>query len=243
MKKIAIVDVPALSGRAAVLAAVSVLIAAISAPAAMAQSPIIVPLKDARMKIELNATDQDVGIQLFIDASPWKRMDVFDPNGATVFSAITSGRVGLQGGTELFLESAEPNFNQLSLAAFLNRFPAGNYRIQGEGFGGEILLGSAKFTHNIPQGPQLVSPAEGNQVDADNTVVRWNSVPTPNGSPIVGYQVLVVKPNSGIAALPKIILDVTMPATATSMAVPAGFLLADSEYEREVRSDHSDRQG
>lgn len=80
-------------------------------------------------------------------------------------------------------------------------------------------------------------------MDADNTVVRWNSVPAPNGSPIVGYQVLVVKPNSGIAALPKIILDVTMPATATSMAVPAGFLLAGSEYEWEVRSDHSDRQG
>ncbi len=155
MKKIAIVDVPALSGRTAVLAAVSVLIAAVSAPAAMAQSPIVVPLKDARMKIELNATDQDVGIQLFIDADPWKRMDVFDPNGATVFSSITSGRVGLQGGTDLFLESAEPNCNQLSLAAFLDRFPAGDYRIQGEGFGGEILLGSAKFTHNIPQGPQL----------------------------------------------------------------------------------------
>ena len=55
-----------------------------------------------------------------------------------------------------------------------------------------------------------------------------------NGSPIVGYQVLIVKPNTGIPALPKIILDVMMPPTATSMAVPPGFLLPDSTYEWEV---------
>lgn len=234
MKNIAIVHQLALLRRTAVSVAVAAVMVAVSAPAAMAQSPLIVPLKDARMKIELNSTDGDVGIQLFIDAAPWKRMDVFDPFGATVFSSITSGRVGLQGGTELFLESAEPNFSQLSLAAFLDRFPVGDYRIQGEGFGGEILLGSARFTHNIPQGPQLLSPGEGAQVDPNNTVVRWNPVPAPNGSPIVGYQVLVVNPASGFVAFPKTILDVMMPATATSMAVPAGFLRPGTEYEWEV---------
>ena len=234
MKKLAIVDAIASCARSAVLPGMLAFVGGTFAAAAIAQAPVVIPLKDARMKIELNATDRDVGIQLFIDADPWRRMDVFDPNGATVFSAITSGRVGLQGGTELFLESAEPNFNQLSLAAFLNRFPAGDYRIQGEGLAGEILLGSARFSHNIPQGPQLLSPGEGAEVDQNNTVVRWNSVPAPNGSPIVGYQVLVVKPNSGLAALPKIILDVMMPATATSMAIPGGFLLAGSEYEWEV---------
>lgn len=234
MKTIRTVGAIASLARSAVLPAMLALVGGAFAPAAIAQSPVVVPLKDARMKIELNATDRDVGIQLFIDADPWRRMDVFDPNGAVVFSSITSGRVGLQGGTELFLESAEPNFNQLSLAAFLDRFPAGDYRIQGEGFAGEILLGSARFTHNIPQGPQLLSPGEDTEVNPDTTVVRWARVPPPNGSPIVGYQVLVVKPDSGVAALPKIILDVMMPATATSMAVPAGFLLPGSAYEWEV---------
>ncbi len=234
MKKTAIVDRLVLFGRKAVPVVVAAVVVGVLTPAAMAQSPVVVPLKDARMKIELNATDNDVGIQLFIDADPWKRMDVFDPNGATVFTTVTSGRIGLQGGTELFLESAEPNFNQLSLAAFLQRFPAGDYRIQGEGFGGEILLGSARFTHNIPQGPELLSPGEGAEVDLNNTVVRWNPVPAPNGSPIVGYQVLVVNPHSGFAGIPKTILDVMMPATATSMAVPAGFLRLGTEYEWEV---------
>ena len=234
MKTIGTVNAIASFARSAVLPAMLAFVAGTFTATAIAQSPVVIPLKDARMKIELNATDRDVGIQLFIDADPWRRMDVFDPNGAVVFSSITSGRVGLQGGTELFLESAEPNFNQLSLAAFLARFPAGVYRVQGEGLAGEILLGSAKFSHNMPQGPQLLSPGEDAEVDPDNTVVRWSRVPPPNGSPIVGYQVLVVKPNSGLAALPKIILDVMMPATATSMAVPAGFLLAGSAYEWEV---------
>ncbi len=234
MRKTEIVDRAVLFGRAAIPVALVAVALGVSAPAAIAQPPVIVPLKDARMKIELNATDSDAGIQLFIDAAPWKRMDVFDPNGATVFTTVTSGRIGLQGGTELFLESAEPNFSQLSLAAFLQRFPAGDYRIQGEGFGGEILLGSARFTHNMPQGPELLSPGEGAEVDPANTVVRWNQVPAPNGSPIVGYQVLVVNPNSGFAGIPKTILDVMMPASATSMAVPAGFLRPGTEYEWEV---------
>ena len=109
MKKTSIVDATKSFARAAVLPAI-LACAGVFASAAIAQSAVVIPLKDARMKIEVNATDRDVGIQLFIDAAPWRRMDVFDPNGATVFSSITSGRVGLQGGTELFLESAEPNF-------------------------------------------------------------------------------------------------------------------------------------
>jgi hypothetical protein len=194
----------------------------------------VVPLKDARLKIERNATDSDAGVQVFIDADPWKSIDIYDPTGRRIFTSITRGRLGLQGGTELFLESAEPNFDELSLAEFLKRFPEGNYRIVGQGLGGEKLVGTAKFTHNMPDGPVLVAPVKDALVDRHNAVVRWQPVAAPNGSPIIGYQVLVVKPNTGNPALPKIILDVMMPPSATSMSVPRGFLLPDSEYEWEV---------
>ena len=194
----------------------------------------VVPLKDARLKIELNSTDQDVGIQAFIDADPWTTMAIFDPDGTLIFKSVTRGRFARQGGTEMFLESAEPNFAEVPLSEFLVRFPEGNYQIVGKGLKGEKLVGTAKFTHNMPAGPALVSPVDYTHVNPNNTVVRWQHVAAPNGSPIVGYQVLVVKPNSGIPAIPKIILDVMMPATATSMAVPPGFLLPDSEYEWEV---------
>ena len=123
-------------------------------------------------------------LQEFLDADPWKSMDIFDPNGKRVFRATTSGRVGKQGGAELFLESAEPNFDQLSLAAFLERFPAGDYRIEGRGLNGERIVGNAKFTHHIPLGPVLVSPVEDAMVDPNNAMVVWDAVPAPNGSPI-----------------------------------------------------------
>ncbi len=194
----------------------------------------VVPLKDARLKIEMNATDRDVGVQLFIDADQWKSMDVYDPSGRLVFRATTRGSMARQGGTELFIESGEPSLDDVPLDVFLKRFPAGDYRIVGRGINGERLVGMAKFTHNIPAGPVLVSPVEDAVVDANNLIVRWQGVGPANGSPIIGYQVLVVKPNTGIRALPKIILDVTMPAGATSMAVPPGFLLRDSAYTWEV---------
>lgn len=138
----------------------------------------IVALKDARLKIELNATDGDAGIQVFIDADPWSSMEIYDPNDKLVFRSITRGRFGKQGGTELFLESAEPNFSELSLAEFLKRFPEGEYQFRGSDLEGETLVGTAILTHNLADG--------------------------------------------------------MMPATATSLAVPPGFLLPDTEYEWEV---------
>ena len=195
----------------------------------------IVPIADARLKIEANSTDSDAGIQVFIDADPWKSMAIFDSRGKKIFQSVTRGRFGKQGGTELFLESAEPEFSELPFEVFLKRFPEGKYRFRGIGLEGEIFVGSATLTHNVPDGPELLSPLEGGPLqDPDNTVLMWESVPPPNGSPIIAYQVLVVQTDTPFPALPKITLDVMMPATATSMRVPAGFLVPDTEYEWEV---------
>lgn len=194
-----------------------------------------VVFKDARIKFEVNATDGDGGIQLFIDADAWRSLHVFDPSGKEIFETITRGRIAKQGGTELFLESAEPDFTELPLDALLRRFPAGSYRFRGRGIEGEQIVGTGTLTHDIPDGPRLVSPLAGGPLqDPDDTTVTWEPVAPPNGSPIIGYQVLVVRPTSGLPALPKITLDVTMPPTATSLAVPPGFLLPDTEYEWEV---------
>lgn len=225
---------------AAVFAVVAAFVLAASTPALATdfdhgdRGAPVVPLKDARLKIEFNSTDRDAGVQLFVDADPWKFMDVFDPHGRMIFRATARGTMARQGGTELFLESGEPSLDDVPLDVFLRRFPAGDYRIVGKGIKGEKLVGVAKFTHNIPAGPVLVSPQEGAVVDPHNLIVAWQRVGPANGSPIIGYQVLVVKPDTGLRALPKVILDVMMPPGATSMAVPPGFLLPDSAYEWEV---------
>jgi hypothetical protein len=162
-------------------------------------------------------------------------MSILDPRGRTIFTSTTKGRMAEQGGTELFLESAEPSFSDFSLEQLLERWPEGEYRFRGRGLDGERFVGSAQLTHDIPAGPTLVSPTEGDTLqDPNATVVAWEPVEPPNGSPIIGYQVLVVNPETGLTALPDTVLDVMMPPTATSMAVPPGFLQPDTEYEWEV---------
>ena len=195
----------------------------------------VVKIEDARLKFEINATDRDGGVQLFLDAEQWKRMSIFDSKGRKIFTTATKGIMAKQGGTELFLESAEPTFDELPLRALLKRWQAGRYEFRGRGLDGEILVGSARLTHDLPSGPVLVSPIEGDgPKDPANTVVRWERVPPPNGSPIIGYQVLIVDPDTGLRALPKVTLDVMMPPTANRLRVPPGFLQPDTEYEWEV---------
>ena len=199
------------------------------------RQPQVIEMGDSRLKFEINATDGDGGVQAFIDADQWGTMSIFDPAGRRIFTATTDGRMAKQGGTELFLESAEPPFTELPLVELLQRWPEGEYSFRGRSLGGDIYEGSWDLTHDIPDGPTLVSPVEGDPPqNPDATVVRWEPVAAPNGSPIIGYQVLVVEPETDLDALPKITLDVMMPPDATSLAVPPGFLAPDTEYEWEV---------
>lgn len=195
----------------------------------------VVEIADARLKFEINATDGDGGVQVFLDAEQWERMSIYDPQGREIFSAETDGVMAQQGGTELFLESAEPTFDELPLEDLLERWPAGTYDFRGRGLDGEVYVGSAQLTHDLPAGPVLVSPTEGDGPQPPaHTVLRWKPVPPPNGSPIIAYQVLVVEPDTGITALPKVTLDIMMPPTATRLEVPPGFLKPHTEYEWEV---------
>jgi hypothetical protein len=195
----------------------------------------VVRIEDARLKFEINATDHDGGLQVFVDAEQWRRMSIFDPDGRRILTTATEGVMAKQGGTELFMESAEPTFDELPLDQLLERWPAGRYEFRGVGLDGETLKGVARLTHDLPNGPELVSPLEGGPVqDPADTVLRWRRVPPADGSPIIGYQVLVVRPETGLRALPKITLDVMMPPTASRLRVPRGFLQHHTEYEWEV---------
>lgn len=174
-------------------------------------------------------------MQIFLDADEWKALQIRDPNGKVVFESQTRGSFGKNGGTELFLETGEPAFTDLPLDELLERFPAGIYEFRARGLEGERLTGTATLTHDLPAGPHLVSPLEGGPLqDPNATTLVWDPVPPPNGSPIVAYQVLVVNPDSGLPAVPKVTLDIHMPATATSLLVPQGFLRPDTEYEWEI---------
>jgi len=197
-------------------------------------APRVVTLGDARLKFEINSTDQDGGVQVFIDAEEWKTMSIFDPQGNRIFSTGTQGRLARFGGSELFLESGEPPFSELPLNNLLKQWPAGVYKFRGTGADGQRFRGSARLTHRLPDGPKLVSPVESSALQKPrDTVMRWRRVPAPKGSRIIGYQVLVER-ETELKALPVVTLDVMMPPTATRLRVPPGFLRPETEYSWEV---------
>ena len=89
-------------------------------------SAVDVPLKDAKLNIEHNATDRDTGFQGFVDSDGWQRLDVRGPAG-DVLAFEARGTLAELGLTELFFESVEPENADVSIDATLARLPAGNY--------------------------------------------------------------------------------------------------------------------
>ncbi|MBI4461921.1 MAG: fibronectin type III domain-containing protein [Acidobacteria bacterium] len=184
---------------------------------------------EAKIIIELNATDEDVGIQIFFDGPGWMRLEVFDPDGWRIFDVSASGSVQMQGVTELFFESEEPSLEELPLDDFLTRFPEGQYTFVGVTLNGQILKGKATLTHNIPDGPVISSPQEGGVVDPNNTVIEWMQVADPPGSKIVGYQVIVERAKPTLA-----VFSVDVSPTTTSVTVPPAFMEPHTNYKCEV---------
>lgn len=191
---------------------------------------------DARIILEVNASAQDGGIQIFVDGTGWNRLEVFDPAGQKIFDVFGSFSVGVTGVTELFFESAEPSFQDLPLNQLLLRFPRGTYRFEGVTVDGARQAGTATLSHSIPAGPQVVAPADGATLSRSAPlVIDWNPVtqPYPGTSlpvTVVAYQVIVerVKPK------PLIAFNVTLPASVTRVTVPAEFLQANADYKFEV---------
>lgn len=223
--------------RRVILALLGILLAAVSVPVWAdrdrnhdREERGIIPFTDARLRIEVNATDGDSGLHALLDAEGWEFVKIFDPRGRLVFHVAGGGSVKKTGLTELFFESAEPGFEDLPLDEFLRRFPAGDYRCVGKTIKGDTLFSIATLTHALPDGPVLLSPAEGSVQDPNNTVVRWEPVADPPRSRIVRYEVIVVEEGS----VPKRVFSAVVPATVTSMMLPPTFLQPDSEYKYEV---------
>jgi len=194
------------------------------------------PLSATLIRIEVNATDGDAGIQIFLDGEGWTRLEVFDPNGKQILDFSANGGVEQQGITELFFESAEPSFEDQTLEELFLLFPAGMYKFEAMTDEGKKLTGKAIFSHAIPAGPEIISPEEDEVLDAGSPVViSWEPVTDPFPGTdlavnVVAYQVIVeqVKPQSVR------VFSITLPATTTQVTLPAELIQANGEYKFEV---------
>jgi hypothetical protein len=187
-----------------------------------------IKLEDSTMIVEINATDGDAGIQPFLDGEAWTRMAIFAPNGRRILDVDAEGKLNKHGLTELFAESDEPGFSELSLRKFKKRFPAGTYRFRGETTEGRRLVGKAKLSHDFPDGPEITAPTDGQTVPENDAVASWNAGSQPDGVQIAGYEVVVEREN------PLRVFSADLPASQTSITIPAEFLEPGVKHKIEV---------
>jgi len=146
-------------------------------------------LDESFVYIELNAFDKDLGFHSKIDGDAWKRMTYENDKGRRILDIRTRGGLRRQGLTELFFESAEPTFDQVSIARFLARFPEGEYEMEGRTIKRKEIEGEHDFSHT------MAAPAIPTLTDEDNepwdceesegeVTLTWDHVTTAYSNPV-----------------------------------------------------------
>jgi hypothetical protein len=177
-----------------------------------------VPFDDAQLFFEFNSTDNDLGLQLFLDSEGWKRVRVLDPGRNEIVFLEAEGRLAKLGITELRFESAEPSPEEV-----LALFPPGEYRFRGRSVEGDQLASNAILSHNFPAAPTF-SPSDGEVVDPRRTVVEWNA---PGAEQV---ELIIEQEELGH------VLDITLSGSSKRLRVPPQFLTPGTEYKIEILS-------
>ncbi|MGI0014479.1 MAG: hypothetical protein ACREBU_13715 [Nitrososphaera sp.] len=201
-----------------------------------------IPLKEAKLNIEHNAKDNDTGFQGALDSEGWNWITVTGPDGQ-VLRFEGKGALGQLGLTELFFETVEPENADVPISEVLETLPEGNYVFKGSGIEvGEktgTTIGTALLTHDIPEGPVLLSPAEDAEVPENkDLVVSWSPVDkTIDGDDvnIIAYQLIIEKDEAPHPhMIGKFGLSMYLPATVTQITIPEEFLEPGTDYDWEV---------
>jgi hypothetical protein len=213
-------------GLPAVLVAGIALLLGARATVLRAQDQNHVPFEFAQIYFEVNSSAGDAGIQVSLDGEAWKELVIVDPNGRILSDIKGKGNVGAIGLTELFFEGDEPSFEEFPLDSILARFPEGTYHFSASTLNGQVMVGSWNLTHDIPNGPVILSPPEGGLVDPNHTVISWAPVTRPRGIQIIRYQVVIEHGGRTFS--------VDVPARTTRVTVSKEFLKPGTSYKFEV---------
>jgi hypothetical protein len=204
-------------------------------------------LSEAEIFFELNDTDGDLGIHASIDGDPWTEMEIEGPGDRELLLISTRGRMRTEGLTQLFIESAEPAFDELEPADFFKRFPEGSYTIEARAQEGGTLEGTVMLSHVMANRPRHIElngvPAAESCDDPPPMVlppvkIDWD--PVTDSHPEIGkkgpvkisrYQFFVER--EGVR------LSLDLPPTVTEFEIPRAVtdLGKDFKFEIIARSD------
>jgi hypothetical protein len=164
-----------------------------------------------------------------------------------MFNIHVNGRLRKQGLTEIFFESAEPSFDELSPEEFFLRFPEGKYEIEGITLEGKELESTVRLTHVLPAPPgniMISGTAAAENCDADPlpsvrepVIIRWDPVTqshpeigrTGEMIEVVKYQLVVEREEPTL-----LVFSVDLPPDVTSVEVPASFIALGEEFKFEI---------
>jgi hypothetical protein len=207
-----------------------------------ADSDTAIPLKEAKLIIEHNAKDEDTGFQGALDSEGWNTITVTGPDGK-VLNFTGLGKLGELGLTELFFETVEPENADVPITELLKTLPEGEYVFEGSAIEAGVkqgqTIGTALLTHDIPEGPELLLPAENATVPEDSDLlVSWGPVDkTIDGSDIniIAYQLIIEKDEDPHPhMIGKMGLSMYLPPDVNEMTIPSEFLEPDTKYLWEV---------
>lgn len=205
-----------------------------------------VEIAAAKLYVEYNATDEDLGVHGAFDDHGWSELCVYAPNGEQILSVQPLSQLGTLTLAGIFFESREPEVSEFSFAELEANFPEGEYAVRGLTYDGMALVGTATFSHNIPAAPVITAPALAEDeesaaealVSAAGLVIAWEDVTeTVDGDPVVitGYEVIVTKvAHEDAHGYSRPVYDVHVPADRNRLGVAPEFLEPDTLYELEV---------
>lgn len=205
----------------------------------------VTEFEDARLIIEYNATDQDIGVHGEFDANSWSELCLYDPSGTLILRVVPDGRLGELSLAQMFLESREPNVTEWDFDALKAAFAEGEYLARGRTHDGRGIAKSARFTTVVPVMPEIVAPAVAEDetmevpgIPVADLTVAWKPVSASldgRAIEIVSYQLIVTDDNFEAGdAFSRPIFSVHLAADATSFVVPAAFFAPATLYEIEV---------
>ena len=222
-----------------------------------------IPYDEAELFFELNNTDGDLGIHALIDGDGWKKLSIEDPMERKMLNVRVKGRLRRQGLTEFFFESAEPIFADLPPAVFFDRFPEGEYEIEGRTLEGDELGSVVELTHKMPAPPAPTVNGQplATQCDEDepgyNATMLMNPAEVTISWPVVtmshpdadgggagvqppvpvtieNYEVVVEVEAEDNGDTYESVFSVKLPHWVNSLTIPEEFLDQGDEFKYEV---------
>jgi len=174
------------------------------------------PFEEAAIFFEFNTTDNDMGVQVFVDNDEWRFVNLYSPHNRNLLQIKDKGPLAELGITELRFESGEPSPEEV-----LDLFPEGVYTFRGKTLEGQRLESTAELSHDFLPAPTF-TPGDGEIVDPNNLVVMWDA---PGAERV---QIIIENEDLGH------FFDVIVSDATGMLDVPPQFLQPGTEYDIEI---------